>query len=111
MKFFNLFAVVFIMVFSCSVTLYADGLSYREKRELRESGLSRSDIRKIEKKMEYKYEGSSGTRYKYDLSKPGDKLKYELDIGAQIKDDIYMPIKPGVEIDRGLNQYGGGVEN
>ena len=110
MKFFNFFIVVLIVVFSCSLTADADGLSYREKRELREAGTSRSDIRKIEEKMEYGYEGASGTRYKYDLSKPDDKMKYELDIDAQVKDNVYMPTKPGVKIDRGLNQYGGGVE-
>lgn len=111
MKFFNFIIVVLIVVFSCSLMASADGLSYREKMKLQEAGLSRSDIRKLEKKMEYKYKGSSGTRYKYDLSKPGDKIRYELDVGAQIRDNIYMPIKPGVEIDRGLNQYGGGVED
>jgi len=89
----------------------AGGLSYREKRELREAGMSRSDIREIEEKSEYGYEGSSGTRYKYDLSEPDDKMKYDLDVDAQMNDKVYMPTKPGVKIDRGLNQYGGGVEN
>ena len=60
--------------------------------------------------MEYKYKGSSGTRYKYDLSKPGDRIKYSVDPAAQLYDKIYMPIKPGVKIDRSLNQYGGGVK-
>ena len=110
MKFFNFFIVVLTVVFSCSFTADADGLSYREKRELREAGMSRSDIRDIEDRMEYKYEGSSGTRYKYDLSEPDDRMKYKLDVDAQIKDKVYMPTKPGVKIDRGLNQYGGGVE-
>lgn len=58
----------------------------------------------------YKYKGSSGTKYKYDLSKPGDRMKYGVDPGAQIKDEIYMPIKLGVTIDRVLGQYGGGVK-
>ena len=60
--------------------------------------------------MEYKYKGTTGTKYKYDLSKPGDRIKYSVDPHAQIMDEIYTPIKPGVEIDRSLNQYGGGVK-
>ena len=110
MKFFNFIIVVLIVVFSYTLVV-ADGLSYRDKRKLRESGLSRSDIRKVEKETEYPYESSSGTRYKYDLSNPSDRIEYEVDIDAQIKDRTYMPTNPDVKIDRGLNQYGGGVEN
>ena len=83
MKFFNFIIVVLIVVFSCSLTANADGLSYLDKMKLREAGLSQSYIRKLEKKMEYKYKGSSGTRYKYDLSKPGDKIRYELDVWSE----------------------------
>jgi len=63
-----------------------------------------------EEKEEYKYKGLSGTRYKYDLSKPRDRIKYSVDPRSQLTDKIYMPIKPGVQIDRSLNQYGGGVK-
>jgi hypothetical protein len=28
---------------------------------------------------EYQYESNTGTRYKYDLNKPGDRLKYGVD--------------------------------
>jgi hypothetical protein len=62
--------------------------------------------REQERNKEYPYESSSGTRYKYDLSKPGDQLRYEVDPGAQIRDSV----NPRVEIDRGLEQYGGGSE-
>lgn len=105
----NLIIMAIILLLALPVA--AGGLSYREKRELREAGMSRSDIREIEEKSEYGYEGSSGTRYKYDLSEPDDKMKYDLDVDAQMNDKVYMPTKPGVKIDRGLNQYGGGVEN
>lgn len=54
------------------------------------------------------YRGSSGVRYKYDLSNPGDRLKYEVDPMAQLEDSI--SIDPRVEIDRSLGQYGGGIE-
>jgi len=109
MNFFKIFIIVFIIALFSSSS-QAEGLSYQEKSELREAGYSYSDIRKIEEEREYKYKGTSGTKYKYDLSKPEDKLKYELDVGAQINDKIYMPIKPGVKLDRGLNQYGGGMK-
>jgi len=58
----------------------------------------------------YKYKSSTGNRYKYDLSKPGDRMKYELDLGAQMKDKISMPVNPSVDIDRGLGHYGGGLQ-
>ena len=62
--------------------------------------------REAERNKEYPYESNTGTRYKYDLSKPGDRIKYEVDPGAQINDSI----NPNVEIDRELGQYGGGAE-
>ena len=110
MKFFNFFIAVAIMVFTCSLIAEADSLSYREKQKLREEGLSYTQIRKIEEDMEYKYKGASGTKYKYDLSKPSDRIKYSVDPDAKLNDEIYMPITPGVEIDRGLHQYGGGIK-
>ncbi len=55
---------------------------------------------------EYKYESSSGTKYKYDLSNPSDRLLYEVDPAAQLMDEI----NPMVDIDRGLDQYGGGAK-
>ena len=35
--------------------------------------------REIKRNKEYPYKSSSGTRYKYDLSKPGDRIRYEVD--------------------------------
>lgn len=58
---------------------------------------------------EYKYQGSSGTKYKYDLSNPADKIKYSVDVGAQLKDSIN--VNPRVGIDRGMGQYGGGIQD
>ena len=59
-----------------------------------------------ERNKEYPYKSISGTRYKYDLSKPGDRIKYEVDPGAQIRDSV----NPRIEIDRDLGQHGGGSE-
>ena len=52
------------------------------------------------------YIGPSGLRYKYDLSNPGDQIRYGLDIEAQIKDKTNAD--PRINIDRGLGGYGGG---
>ena len=106
------FYVVLILVVP-SIVL-AGGLSFSQKRQLRDAGYSNSDIRKIERgqtnvEPTYKYESFSGNRYKYDLSNPGDRIDYQLDVGAQIDDKINMPINPGVEMDRNFNQYGGGL--
>lgn len=56
----------------------------------------------------YRYEGMSGQRYQYDLSNPGDQLKYELDLDAQMRDEINP--SPMIELDRGMGTYGGGAE-
>ena len=56
----------------------------------------------------YQYRGSSGTEYQYDLSRPADKNKYELDIGAQIRDQLN--VDPRRELDRDRGQSGGGVK-
>lgn len=55
----------------------------------------------------YRYQGSSGTQYQYDLSKPSDQLRYELDLGAQMRDEL--SVDPRRELDQGLGQYGGGI--
>jgi hypothetical protein len=54
----------------------------------------------------YRYEGSSGKKYQYDLSNPGDRLRYSVDPAAQLRDRIDPD--PRRRIDRGLNQHGGG---
>lgn len=48
------------------------------------------------------YQGLSGTKYQYDLSNPSDRLTYETDLDAQMRDQ------------RSLNLYrktenGGGI--
>ena len=53
------------------------------------------------------YTSPTGTRYQYDLSNPGDRLRYRTDPGAQIRDKV----NPRVNIDRRLGIYGGGVED
>lgn len=55
---------------------------------------------------QYKYQGASGKKYKYDLSKPGDRLQYETDPAAKINDSIDPD--PRKNLDRGLGEYGGG---
>ena len=59
-----------------------------------------------ERNKEYPYESDSGTRYKYDLNDPSDRVMYEVDPSAQLMDSI----NPNVNLDRGLGQYGGGAE-
>ena len=59
---------------------------------------------------EYKYKGASGQEYQYNLSDPMDKLNYDLDFKAKMNDELYAPITPNVDLDRGLGQYSGGME-
>ena len=58
-----------------------------------------------------RYEGMSGTKYKYDLSDPVDRMDYSLDLDAQINDKLNAPINPGVGLDRSMGQYGGGIQD
>ncbi len=57
---------------------------------------------------DYPYHGASGARYRYDLSNPGDAIRYSVDPGSQLKDSI--SVDPRREIDQGIGQYGGGIE-
>ncbi len=59
-----------------------------------------------ERNEEYPYESTTGTRYKYDLNNPSDKIMYNVDPAAQVMDRV----NPMVDIDRGMGQYGGGAE-
>ena len=61
-------------------------------------------------KNEYKYKGASGQEYQYNLSDPMDKLNYDLDLKAKMNDELYAPITPNVDLDRGPGQYGGGMK-
>ena len=53
------------------------------------------------------YQGSSGSSYQYDMSDPGDRTEYSVDLDAQRRDQ--MNVDPGRNIDRGMGQYGGGI--
>ena len=53
------------------------------------------------------YVGTSGQKYKYDLSDQRDLMKYKMDFKAQINDRIHS-YNPKVQIDRSLGQFGGG---
>lgn len=66
--------------------------------------LKQQQKREREINKQYPYESMTGTRYKYDLSKPTDRIMYGVDPAAQIKDSV----NPMINIDRGLHQFGGG---
>ena len=53
------------------------------------------------------YKSYSGTSYQYDLSDPGDRVDYSVDVDAQMRDSI--SVDPTRSMDRDLGQYGGGI--
>ena len=57
---------------------------------------------------EYKYSGSSGLKYKYDLSRPYDQMRYETDLSAQMRDSMNIDIRR--DRDRSMGQYGAGIK-
>lgn len=48
-------------------------------------------------------------QYRYDLSNPSDRLRYQVDPSAQLMDSIN--VDPRVELDRGMGQYGAGIDD
>ena len=57
-----------------------------------------------------RYQGYSGTKYKYDLSKFEDRIQYNLEPSAKLMDKFTTPFTPGVSMDRYFGQYGAGVK-
>jgi hypothetical protein len=55
------------------------------------------------------YQSDAGTSYQYDLSDPLDRLDYLLDLDAQMRDQL--SVNPSRLLDRGLGQYGGGIND
>lgn len=53
------------------------------------------------------YTSSTGTQYQYNLNDPADKVHYDADPNAQIRDQIN--VDPHVGIDKSLGENGGGV--
>jgi hypothetical protein len=50
----------------------------------------------------YRYQGPTGTQYQYDLSRPSDQIRYEVDPRAQIRDGI--SVDPRRDLDRDLGR-------
>lgn len=57
----------------------------------------------------YRYEGLSGKKYQYDLSDPIDRIDYQMDLDAQLRDKINPD--PMIRMDDDFNQRGGGAED
>lgn len=58
--------------------------------------------------INYKYKGNSELCYKYDLSDFLDRQMYEMDLSTQIDDSLKIDVR--IDLDRSMNQYGGGIE-
>lgn len=53
------------------------------------------------------YESSFGNKYQYDLNNPSDKVEYNVDPAAQLKDSI--DVNPTRKLERGIGENGGSV--
>jgi TPR repeat protein len=60
------------------------------------------------KDQKYKYKGFGNAQYQYDLSKPRDQMRYELDIQAQMRDELSIDVSR--EIDQSMGLFGGGIK-
>lgn len=54
------------------------------------------------------YQGSSGTRYEYDMNNPVDRNRYNVDLDAQRRDQIDGRYDAGRSLDQLQGQFGGG---
>ncbi|MDW7774588.1 MAG: hypothetical protein SCH71_17030 [Desulfobulbaceae bacterium] len=55
------------------------------------------------------YESSFGNRYEYDMNREIDRMRYDLDVGAQLRDEIYGDISPRRDLEESLGEHGGGI--
>lgn len=55
------------------------------------------------------YQGSSGSRYEYDMSNGSDRNRYSIDLDAQRRDQMNTGV--GRSQDKMRGQYGGGIYN
>jgi len=69
---------------------------------------SRSSSNPARANADYPYRGSSGMSYQYDLSRPQDQIRYDIDPRAQIRDSI--SVDPRRDLDRSMGQVGGGAK-
>jgi hypothetical protein len=60
-----------------------------------------------DRNKEQNYKSRFGTEYEYDLSRPADRIRYQTDPAAQVRDSI--DTNPRRQIERDLGEYGGGV--
>ena len=57
------------------------------------------------------YQGSSGTRYDYDLNNPVDRNRYSIDLDAQRRDQQSGTFDAGRSLDQLQGQTGGGFKS
>ena len=55
------------------------------------------------------YQGSSGTRYDYNLNNPVERDRYNIDLDAQRRDQMNGRYDAGRSLDQLQGQFGGGV--
>jgi hypothetical protein len=68
------------------------------------------DVSRSRDEEEYKYRGSSGARYKYDLSDPIDRIMYQTDPIARLGDRTFGSSSPDAQMDRRMGERGGGIK-
>lgn len=84
--------ILLVTLLAVSATAFAEG---------RRSRLNADDD-------EYKYRSRYNREYQYDLSRERDRLKYDIDERAKLRDEL--EVDPRRELERDLGEYGGGVK-
>ena len=89
----------------------ADDAARRAEKARLQAEQDAEDAKRRAKSEDDDYKGSSGNRYEYDLNKPVDSIRYETDIGAQMRDQSISPLDElRRERDLDLGQHGGGIK-
>lgn len=70
--------------------------------------MSGTSVRGFDNGANSGYQGSSGTRYDYDLNNPVDRNRYNVDLDAQRRDQMDGRYDAGRNRDQLQGQFGGG---
>ncbi len=73
--------------------------------------VSGTSVRGFDNSSNTGYQGSSGTRYDYDLNNPVDRNRYNVDLDAQRRDQQSGTFDSGRSLDQLQGQAGGGFKS
>lgn len=92
-----------------NVTVPSFGNPYEAQDPYQQSNIQQTRYQQQmqQEKVQNNYSSSYGNQYQYDLNNPSDRLRYSIDVGAQLRDKQQLSL-PSTQMERRQGQYGGG---